>query len=346
MRIVFFSRLFFPHIGGVEKHVLNISERLVKKGFEVTVITEDFDLQKHSSEINGIKIIRISVGKEDRLKKFRIWWGLLKYLNVIAKADIVHCHDIFFWYLPFRFIFPFKKVYTTFHGYEGNFIPTKKAIIMHKMAEKLSLGNICIGSFFSKWYGTKPDFITYGAVDVKIIQEGKKNIKPNKDIVFIGRLEKETGIMNYISVINKLKKKRIYLGLDIFGDGSLRPRVEKYIQSNKLNINIKGFVENATDYLSDYKFVFVSRYLGILEAMALKKPIFALYNNKIKKDYLQMTDFSNFIVVSSNPDFIVEKLQKLSHQSSQVNLENGYSWVKKQNWNKMVSIYLKLWKIY
>ena len=151
MTIIFFARLFYPHVGGVEKHVLEVGKKLIEKGYKVYIITENQESLPEKAEVEGINIYRINAGKEGRLKKFRIWSQLWKYRKLINNAEIIHCHDIFFWYLPFRFLSPFKKVYTTFHGYEANSIPTRKAIFMHKIAEKLSWGNICIGNFYKKW---------------------------------------------------------------------------------------------------------------------------------------------------------------------------------------------------
>lgn len=357
MTVLFFAKSFYPNIGGVEKHVLEIGKIFVKKGFKVIVITENINVaqnkgyksevmkEKFVSEINGIKIIRINVGKEDKLKKFRIWFGLLKHINTIAKADIIHCHDIFFWYLPYRFLFPFKKVYTTFHGYEGNFIPTKKAILMHKIAEKLSWGNICVGDFLTKWYGTIPNYVTYGAVNTEIIEKGRRSALTTKDIIFIGRLEKETGVSEYLHAFYLLKQNNKNFKFDIFGDGSMREDIQNYIDENNLDVKIKGFISNVTDYIDDYKYVFVSRYLGILEAMALKKPIFAVYNNEIKKDYLKMATFSNYISISKNSKQIYNNFQKyLSHEGN-IDVEKEYSWVKNQTWDKMVEIYYNLWNI-
>src|ERR1035437_840391 len=214
MTILFFARRFYPQIGGVEKHVLEIGKRLVKKGHKVIVIAElekntnglDYHLTSKSAtlvgKVEGIEIYRINAGKDDWFKKFRIWKELWRLKKIISKSDTIHCHDIFFWYLPFRFLFPTKKVYTTFHGYEGNYIPTKKAILMHKIAEKFSDGNICIGQFFKKWYGTKPTFISFGAAEIPNPKK-LKNVDKNL-IVFLGRLEKETGIMEYLKTFKKL----------------------------------------------------------------------------------------------------------------------------------------------
>lgn len=101
MTILFFARRFYPLIGGVEKHVLEVGKRLVKKGHRVVVITEgekntndsNYQSVSPSATIEGVEILRIRVGKEGRLKKFRVWFNLLRHLGVINSADIVHCHN-------------------------------------------------------------------------------------------------------------------------------------------------------------------------------------------------------------------------------------------------------------
>ena len=42
MTVVFFSRLFYPHIGGVEKHALEIGKILLKNNHKVVVFTEQY----------------------------------------------------------------------------------------------------------------------------------------------------------------------------------------------------------------------------------------------------------------------------------------------------------------
>ena len=338
--LVFFARLFYPHIGGVEKHVLEIGKRFAKQGYLLTVITENYQSLPITARIEGINIVRLNVGKDDWFKKFRIWKELLKNIQIIRNADIIHCHDVFFWYLPFKFIFLFKEVYTTFHGYEGNKIPDRKEYIVRKIAEKLSRGNICIGNFYQKWYGTKATFVSYGAVDRKLIEEGLNPIKPTKEAMFLGRLEEETGIIEYLVAI---KDKR--LKLDVFGEGSLEKKAREYVNKNKLDVKFKGFVENATDYIKDYKYLFTSRYLGILEGMALKKPVFALYNNKIKKDYLEMTAFSSYISISKDGSHLSKQLDNYLGGKSKINTAGAYEWVSDKTWENLLDIYKTLWRI-
>ncbi len=353
MTILFFARLFYPHIGGVEKHVLEVSKRLVKKGHRVTVITENYKATSSksyqslssSATIEGIRILRVEAGKEGKLKKFRIWFSLLKYLSVIKEADIVHCHDVFFWYLPFRFFFPFKKVYTTFHGYEGNKIPNKKAIFMHKLSEKLSRGNICVGDFLKKWYGTKPTFVTYGAVDYQK-ESDNKNYDKNL-IVFLGRLEEETGIMEYLKAFKEVGRSHKGLRLVVLGDGVQMGEAKEYSTQNQLNAEFKGFVKNVLIHINRTSFVFTSRYLGILESIMSKKYVLAVYNNEIKKDYLKATPFSEFISISKDHTEILSELEKYltDTTSKNIKINKGYEWVKDKTWDNMVNLYLKLWNL-
>ena len=70
MNILFFSRLFYPHIGGVEKHVLEISKILIKKGHKIVVVTEQHQKDLKSKEkVEGIEVYRIPDLKENWLKK-------------------------------------------------------------------------------------------------------------------------------------------------------------------------------------------------------------------------------------------------------------------------------------
>ncbi len=338
MKILFFSRLFYPHIGGVEKHVLEVGKILIAKGHSVAVITEELE-EKFTKQgnINSIVIYRISVGQNDWFKKFRIWRELWKLRKLIRESDIVHCHDVFFWYLPFRLLFPFKKIFTTFHGYEG--YPLKsKDIFVHKISEILSTGNICIGDFIKKWYKTKPNFISYGGVNKVRNQESE--IKNENSALFIGRLDEQTGISTYIKAVKIIKKKIPNFDFFVIGDGNLRDIINK-------EIKILKPLSGASKYFHKYNFAFVSRYLSILEAMAARRLVFAVYDNPLKEDYLRMAPFSKHIVISNSSDDLISKitfyLDNLEEREKLI--KNAYKYVKERTWEEVTKIYLKLWKI-
>ncbi len=159
MNILFMTRLYSPHIGGVEKHVERICGILSKK-HQIIIVCEKNDPKLSDYEKNrGVEIYRIGESG-----KWAIWKWWFQHLNLINNADIIHIHDVFFWFLPFRLPYWHKKVFMTFHGYEGANPPTWRQIFWHRVAAKLTKGNICIGDFHKKWYGVKPDFVSYGAV--------------------------------------------------------------------------------------------------------------------------------------------------------------------------------------
>lgn len=334
--ILFLSRLYSPHIGGVEKHVERISDRLLKKGFTVTIVTEQFSSKLSKKEnYRGVKIYRIPIPGNIYLKKFAVWYFFLKNLKLILNADIIHCHDVFYWVFPFRFLIPFKKIYSTFHGYE-NYPLTKKQLLVHKIAEKLSNGNICVGHAVAKWYKTKPTYIIYGGVDApKIRDDGAQN-----STVFFGRLDLQTGIDQYLEIYRIVKESIPDFKLTIYGEGELKKTIPKSIKVYPFTINIEKIIANN-------KFIFVSRYLSMLEALVQKRIVIAVYDNPIKKDYLLLSPFKKYVIFGNNPIDVSEKLIRIIKNPKQETemINNGYAWAKEQSWEKVAGIYERLWKI-
>ena len=343
MTILFFTRLFYPHIGGVEKHIYEVGKRLIVQGHKVIIVTEIFDTNEKkiaNFNLKGFEIHRIHVRKDDSGKKFLIWKWLWQNRKIIRSADIIHTHDVFFWYLPFRFIYPTKKVYITFHGYETVFPLQKKAIFIRKVSEILSTGNIIVGDYIKKWYGTKPDTVTYGGVDeVSTIKE-KKLSKNNLNIVFIGRLEEDTGGLIYSEVLNILENNKVSFTFTALGDGSLRKTFARWGE-------VKGFVKDTTTYVEKADIVFASSYLSILQALVLKKVIVATYDNQLKKDYLTLAPFKKWITIEPDPVQLTHAIMRYleNPESFQSKISNGYEWAKKQTWEKVTNNYLNLWSI-
>ncbi len=340
MKIVFFVRLFYPHIGGVERHVWEVGRRLVVGGHRVTVVTERSDEALPLEEtVDGIQICRIRVGGEDWGKKFRVWSEIWKLRKIVRHSDIVHCHDVFFWYLPLRFVYPYKNVFTTFHGYETVFPPQKSAIFIRKISEKLSRGNICVGDFIKKWYGTRPTFVTYGGIQ-NTKKSTFKTLNTSKiNIAFIGRLDADTGLLFYMQALQLLKEKNIQFSFDLYGDGELKKIAQK-------TGTVHGFVKDVEKEIAQADIVFASSYLSILESMAELKQIYSTYSNPLKEDYLKMTPFSKFIVIENDPKKLAEKIEYyFKHPKEQKKMvDSAYDWVKDQTWDTITTLYVKLWK--
>lgn len=325
MRILFFTRMYQPNVGGVEKHISEISKRLIKKEHNVTIVTTKYDKSLSSRElIDNVNVIRFSQPKLKYLGLIYTWFWLLFNVNLISNNDIVHCHDVFIWYLPFRILFPNKLVFTTFHGWEGKYPPPVTSIVDKIVSSKLSWKNICVGKFIEKYFAVKADVISHGATYIpNNIQK-----KVDKSIVYIGRLEKDTGLPILLKVLKKLKDYKV----EFCGDGSLKNECRKY---GKVN----GFVD-PNPYLSKAEICFPSGYLSILEGMAHKCLIVTAYDNKLKKDYFKLTPFSNWIVSERNPSKIVQSIKRGVDIGK---IDKAYDWVKKESWDNLTNRYIRLW---
>ncbi|HZZ98434.1 MAG TPA: glycosyltransferase family 4 protein [Candidatus Saccharimonadia bacterium] len=334
-KLLFLSRLASPHVGGVERHIDEISQELVKRGYEITLITQQHDESLSLEEKTRLyRCIRIPKRLQS---KAQIWFWMLCHAHLVLTSDIIHAHDVFWWVLPLRFLCPWKKYFVTFHGYEGSEPPTQKAIRSRALTEKLTRGNICIGDWMRKWYGTKPDFVTYGAARVL-------RAKPvdTKNAISFGRLSADTGILEYIQAVKLLHGK---ISLDIYGEGELLTKVQGEIKGLDY-IHYKGLANDATTLLSKYRFAFVSRYLSMIEAMQIGRYVFAQWNNPIKRDYLESFPSIGAATMFSLPEELAQELgYLLAHPMKEENaIALAESWARQQTWDKVATIYEELWK--
>lgn len=292
MNILFISKYYWPHVGGVEKHVREVAESLVRKGNKVTIISEK-DIKYPHVKFLGL---------------LYIWFWLLKNRRLIEESDIVHVHDVFIWYLPFRFLYYNKLIYMTFHGGQDIWPIPWKHIFYVRLAAKLSRGTIAIGDFIGKYFGIKPDFVSYGGVSMLL----QTNVpKERKSVIFLGRLERATGVREFIKRIKKYKGCKI----DFVGDGSLRKQCSKYGK-------VHGFTD-PTPFLQRTEICFAGGYLAALEALAYKCRLWIGWDTTLKKDYWQLSLFYKW--------------------ANSERTEEAYKWVTTQTWEAVSGIYLKLW---
>lgn len=309
MKILFFSHYYSLHIGGVEKHIQELSKILIENGHEITILTERYDPKlKEKEVIDGVKIVRFEYPSWKFLGLFFIWYFVWSKRDLILKSDIVHIHDVFIWYLPFRFLFPNRKVYTTIHGLEWGNPFSRAGILQKKIAIKLSTGTIGIGKFLEKYLGVRFNIISYGAVDIK-----KMSTKKTKNsIVFVGRLSRDTGVFQFLKWLKSQKNK---YNVNFIGDGDLRSECEEFGTNH-------GFT-NPDKFYSNSEFAIPGGYLACLEAFGAKCKVKVFWSDQLKKDYWVMSPMYKFI--------------------NDNDVQGAFEWARKQSWEKMAKDYSKLW---
>lgn len=87
MNVLFVLENYLPHIGGVEIVFQNLSEGLVKLGYNVSIVTHRLKGTKKFEIINGVKVYRVNCFHS------RYWFtffSIPKALKLGKKADIIH----------------------------------------------------------------------------------------------------------------------------------------------------------------------------------------------------------------------------------------------------------------
>lgn len=337
MKILMITPSFYPYIGGVERHVLKVSQELIKRGHKVTIITEKRDASSKNFEFfENIKIYRV---KQNIFSKLLF---LLKNIKQLRNADVIQIHDFtsfILWYLPFRFILPRKPVFLTFHGFDRIPIP-KSAVILRKITESLCTDHICVGKYIQKWYGTRCNHIIYGAVEISDIGTSE-----DIDIAFIGRLEPDMDIQIYLNSLKVLKEKfGLQVQMEIIGDGDLREEVINFAKENSLHIKIHGKIPDPEKIMAKAKIIFANGYLSILEASILKKPIIAAYNSDLKKDYLFSLPMKHLIITDNDSEIALQVKQLLENKNLRQKIGNeNYNFAKNQTWKKIADLYLNMY---
>jgi len=347
MKILFIAPNYLPHIGGVEKHLDSLCKEILKDGHEITILVQKFDNSyKNYENHNNLEIVRINKSDNKVARRFNNLKYMLLNIKKILKYDVIHFHD-YSTFLSYGLgVYPIlklfgKKIFITFHGWEGNVPPQKSIIFKRKLTEKLTTANMSVGHFISKWYGTKADIVSYGGVDkVNDLSQNKE-----KYFLFIGRLAPDTGIFDYIKAW-KVVSQSTKLEFIICGDGDLREEIVSFIKEHDIQrVVLKGFVSNVENYIKDATVIFTAGYLGILEAFSYKKNVIATYDNELKKDYLEMIpNHENIMwVVDSKLENIINVFNEAIENNDKK--EIAYQYSLKNSWKKVKEDYYRLWKI-
>jgi len=301
-----------PYFGGVETHVHNIANRLCKLSHEVTICVKSSQTQFSSD-----KLYKAITGYPDNLEQF----------------DIIHCHDFHTW--DENKLKNVHKKYITFHGWEGC-LPINETVKKYRQKiDSQALGNISIGEYISKWYGTKKDIISYGATDFTNLNGKKQKDK----IVYIGRAELDQSCFEFIEAVKELRNQKCLSEIVFLGDGSKHAELLKINNEYNLKIDFRGFVGRSEilDNFREARVIFACGYLSILDGLACGVPVISHYSNELKYDYYNMMEYTP--VICKTVKEIVENLFEPSILS-----DEAIWWAKSQTWEKLVNQYLNLWR--
>ncbi len=344
MRILHVTPFFSPHIGGVERHVLEVSRCLAEKGHSVSVFTVAHEKGLSERETIGrVRIIRApfwGMGYFSRL--FSAWWFVIRNWKEFREFDITHLHDFpaFAWLL----FLPEKKT-ITFHGYERDPV-TLKHKVLRKIAEKFTRSNFCVGTHLVGHYGTAcpKERILVGGVDSGKIKRRAVPFrkKERKKILFLTRLAWDTQIREFVLAMRHLPG----FSLEVYGEGPLKEELTKLAKSERLKVRFLGkWPGDSNDLFRKYRFVFAARQLTILEALGNGAIVFSVHTSEIMKNLLiGMGSPRETHILTGSVGELAERFREIAGEpenSLLLRSEKGKKYALSFDWEKIANSYLR-----
>jgi glycosyltransferase involved in cell wall biosynthesis len=249
MRIAQVCPKYTPYVGGIETHVREICERLVKRGFDVQVLTTDFSGRLAREEtIHGVKIRRFEAWAPGQAYDFSP--QLRRFLIGNSTAyDILHAHD--YHSLPALYVVQTKTsrnrfVFTPhYHGRGHTLFRTMLHVPYRCLGKRIfqRADRIVCVSNWERMLVTRD----FGAEAAKVAvipnginQQDFKNIERRHDrgrhILYVGRLEKYKGVQYVIRVLPMLDSD---VFLEIVGEGTYRSSLENLARRLRVERRIK-----------------------------------------------------------------------------------------------------------
>lgn len=273
-------------LGGAEKVVTELADKMVLKGHEVKIayLTGKVSVKPNSEQIEIIALGLNSI--VDLLK------ASLRYRQLIKtyKPDIVHAHmvhaNIFTRINRIGCAIP-KLICTAHNSNEGG----RLRMIAYRLTNFLSDFNSNVSqeateSLISKGAFNKNNLTTvYNGIDLSKFKSFKTAKKNDEIMVLsVGRFNEQKDYPNLFKAIKILKDNSLIEKVKFYiaGDGELRPYLEKTIEDYgiKNNVVLLGKRSDIPELLNqaDY-FVLSSRHEGlptvVIEAMACEKFVVA-----------------------------------------------------------------------
>lgn len=304
MKIAMLVPYFYPHLGGTEKYVKDLSVELATRGHEVTVISNNIPKAPKEEKLENIFVKRL-----DAINLIYLPISFQFNLNMLKGFDIVHTHCP-----PFGFTravrnklkIPHVVTYHCDTTVSEKFLGIKMPDFVIKSVEfftntyaKMILPKVDAIITTTESYAVTspvmkhfPHFSIPIGIHYELFDESKERqrlteeMREKNKVLFLGRLAANKGIDYLVHAIPLILKEVPDAKFVICGEGEEKPHIEAYIDKVgvRKHIEFKGRVnldEMVKLYYTSTVFVFPSinrlEAFGIvqLEAMACYTPVIA-----------------------------------------------------------------------
>lgn len=222
MKILVYSSVFYPSVGGIENLNLDLINEFVRAGHRVKVVTEQ--KQTKPNPFENVEIVEY----RNLLAQIRLffWCDLVYMPNITLKA---------FWLWLFN---PFKKYVVSHNDFHIAFHKKWKANLKLFFIHRAT-ANISVSKSIAEYFNINADVIynCYNNEIFKIYPE----IQRNMDFVFVGRLVTYKGCIVLLEAFVLLGGN---YNLTIIGDGPEARVLRKIVKKHHLNDRVRflGFM--------------------------------------------------------------------------------------------------------
>lgn len=383
IKIALISQEFPPFtIGGIASVCYNLAYSLSKKGISTTVFCGKSNTITVENLNKYLKVVRLPLLD---LPPRHVWFQLQNFrslLELLKEFDVVHGVDTkasaFFAYFGKRLQKPFITHIHVCPHYEtkaflnspisywalGDFIYYVAESPMNGFLTKFSLAHSdrivsCSFNTLKEVERKYPDLdytkasVIYNGINFDKLSSGSGNPKEEDSIVFYGRLFYIKGILHLIKAISIVKKDFPNVVLDVFGKGSLEPKIRSLALKLGLedNIHIHGYVSkrelikkirNAS--VVALPSLYEGQPVAVLEAMAYKKLVI-VFDFPFTREFI--TDcYNGLLAKAGDIKDLADKINvSLSDKKLRLKLgQNAYEHIKKNhNWDILVKKYIELY---
>jgi alpha-1,3-mannosyltransferase len=214
MRVLLVARVYWPNIGGIERHVEWLAEALVQRGHSVRVVTldrafEDGRQLPASEEHNGVSIRRLPFVGSTR---YPIAPGVLRE---VRDADVVHVHAVDFladWLVATRPLHRRPVVLSTHGGFfHTGFAARSKRLWFQTMTRLLVHrvdALVCTSDQDEELFRALTDKgeVIRNAVNLAPWQALQRSPTPG-DFVTLGRVDVHKGLGNLLRTLAALRDR-------------------------------------------------------------------------------------------------------------------------------------------
>ncbi|MBC2118138.1 glycosyltransferase family 4 protein [Listeria booriae] len=301
LNVLMVSDDFYPSVGGIAAHVLEISRAISSLGHNVVLLTKLYDPENNLPEeeyIDNVRVVRIKVSNRRKIRALEFMYKGRRKIKQLLRENtfqVIHWHkliaDSIITKVPFDGVKIFTNHSSTFlHWYEQKKFTRCRVLLGHmdgviapsseltsKIADILPekpARNISNGVDISKFF---PSNVMRSNMRVKLGYRFE-----DKVVMIARRLEEKNGVLYFTKAIPKMVAKDPTIQILIVGSGSQEDAIRTFIEENGLKDRVKimtGVVNlemphyfNAADVVVLPSLMEATSIAG-LEAMACGKPL-------------------------------------------------------------------------